>query len=297
MFRPRNLTFTYYHDGIICSDIYFLHSWDTLLLVRKTHERRQRHYLRTQHHTPRDPSPSGRLCSRTLQIDTVGFRGTESLLLVSLLELLDECDEKNASDVFCEEGPDWDDPEWQFPAFDALDACYFVLFQSIYTALHITAWRFYFPTDTERFPWHIATFYTGSAVLLYWVIDLYVWRIHPILKEHRRRRFRSKETDVEKGKQASVKSNSRGLLARLRNNSSLHDPAMGVPLRARIPVTIVGVLYCFARAYVIIAGWTSLRYLPPSEYQTVNWPRSCLLRVFSQHAVANLIRLACNRRY
>lgn len=164
-------------------------------------------------------------------------------------------------------------PNDNFPPLTSWTHVILFLFQSAYMAIHIAAWAFHFPTDLERLLWRLSTFYMVSAVILYWMVDLYLFRIHPWLKEYLQERHASTETnDIEKGSAITTPTTVRRTLReRLRNNSSLYDPRMGVPLRALIPVTTLGIIYCFARAYVFIASWIALRSLPPSIYETVDW--------------------------
>ena len=42
--------------------------------------------------------------------------------------------------------------------------------------------------------------------------------------------------------------------ARMRNRTQSRDPEMDVLLRALVPVTLCGAIYCFARSYVILEG-------------------------------------------
>lgn len=155
-------------------------------------------------------------------------------------------------------------PNDNFPPLTPWTHVILLLSQLTYTGIHLMAWGFHFPTDTERLLWRVATIYMVSSVGLYWAIELFVWQISPLLKVYKG----TDCDDTEKGKRGSA-----CLLARLRNNSSLHDPAMGVPLRALVPVTILGIVYCFARAYVFIASWIGIRCLPTSAYQTVDWTK------------------------
>jgi hypothetical protein len=161
-------------------------------------------------------------------------------------------------------------PDDNFPPLTPWAQVILFLCQLAYTGVHLMAWKFHFPTDAERLLWRLATIYMVSSVILYWTIELLVWRVYPLIKCYIKqlKKGGAASDDIERGKQGSSQTD---LFARLRNNSSLHDPSMGVPLRALIPVTILGVVYCFARAYVFIASWIGIRRLPTSAYQTVDW--------------------------
>ena len=58
-------------------------------------------------------------------------------------------------------------------------------------------------------------------------------------------------------------------LEKVRNNSSDHDPALNVPLKAMLRVTFFGAVYYVARAYVLVEDFVNLRSLPSSACQTV----------------------------
>jgi hypothetical protein len=85
----------------------------------------------------------------------------------------------------------------------------------------------------------------------------------------------STNDDIEKGDARTTKRKERRiyrLAARLRNNSPGRDPSLEVPLKVLMPLTIVvAPIYCLARGYILVADIISLRSVPPSAFETVNW--------------------------
>jgi len=59
---------------------------------------------------------------------------------------------------------------------------------------------------------------------------------------------------------------------RLRNNSTQCDIYVDMPLEALLPGMALAALYSMARLYVLVEDIISLRALPPSAYDTVDWP-------------------------
>lgn len=60
-------------------------------------------------------------------------------------------------------------------------------------------------------------------------------------------------------------------LRRLSNLSPGRDPSLDLPLHVWIPLTLICMVYCFARAYIIIEDVISLRRQPQSTYEVVSW--------------------------
>lgn len=72
-------------------------------------------------------------------------------------------------------------PDDYFPPLPPQSMVVLFLFQTGYAAVHLSGWNFHFPTVIERLLWHIATIIMMSSIVMYWVVDIYVWRLHPIL--------------------------------------------------------------------------------------------------------------------
>lgn len=167
-------------------------------------------------------------------------------------------------------------PDDYFRKLSPLSLVVLFLSQTTYAAVHLSGWNFHFPTPIERMLWHIATLVTIVSIVSYWIVDLFTWQMLPRLKNYLKRRDpQDEKTDVEDMGSFRVSSKStskvRRAADRLRNNSPGHDPALSIPLKAIMPITMIGACYCFARAYILLADFVALRSLPSSAYETVNW--------------------------
>ena len=151
----------------------------------------------------------------------------------------------------------------------------FLGMSAIYTSTFALGWKYSFPTHTETILWRSASVTMLSTLVAYWAITEYAFYLHPIL-----RKKLSKTTKMVAAEQFRhdleqrhgwLTSKAKGAAACIRNNSVSNDPALTVPLRAILPIYVVGVFYCHARTYIFIADIIQLRSLPPSAYFTVNW--------------------------
>lgn len=132
-------------------------------------------------------------------------------------------------------------------------------------AINISAWNFWFPTETERTLWRVASIVMASSV--YWGAFVNMWIVPTLTKcrvfEWLDASFTSRIDRIWKGRGAFA--------ALLRNNHPDKDPAFTVPLRVIIPGFFIAVSYCLARAYLLVEDLVILRLQPPSTYETVNW--------------------------
>lgn len=108
-----------------------------------------------------------------------------------------------------------------------------------YGAIHATAWNDYFPTQTEQWLWRSSAVYIGFCGGL-WVILNYVAQAYKPLNE-----FWEKWMDGKKRGWQNV--------------------LIG------IPVVICGASLLFARAFLVIEAFVSVRELPASAYVTPAW--------------------------
>ena len=169
-------------------------------------------------------------------------------------------------------------PDDNFPPLSQRAMIILFIFQSTYGAVYLAGWNFQFPTPIERLLWRIITLCTMSAILIYWPMDLYAFYLHEHVKSQFRNwtRTRDANMDLEAAplsllKKPPVKKRARNLAAHLRNNSSLFDHDMNIPLKAVVPMGVLAFCYGFSRLYIILEGCLSMRAQPPSAYQTVNW--------------------------
>ncbi|APA12660.1 hypothetical protein sscle_09g074300 [Sclerotinia sclerotiorum 1980 UF-70] len=61
------------------------------------------------------------------------------------------------------------------------------------------------------------------------------------------------------------------IAAHIRNNSLSKDPSLSIPLKATLPMYLVGFFYCSSRMLILTLDITQLRSLPKSAFDTVDW--------------------------
>lgn len=150
------------------------------------------------------------------------------------------------------------------------------LSQISFAAVHICGWNLHFPTPTERLLWRISSLTILSSILVYWIVDRVTWCLLPSLRKYIPRcrpnnRSQKNPSGSSFAQPISHKSVMQRVACRLRNNSMGNDKALDVPLKAILPLTMLGALYCTSRAYILLEDLLSLRALPMTAYETVNW--------------------------
>lgn len=153
----------------------------------------------------------------------------------------------------------------------------FAAMANVYSGIFVCGWNYGFPTRTELMLWRAATATMLATAIGYFAITESAFELYPALQ----RKLYPKEQDPkdpEKGIEAEasiqrgwISTKAKRIAACVRNNSVSQDPALNVPLKAIVPMYIIGVFYCFARTYIFIADIIQLRSLPPSAYVTVEW--------------------------
>jgi hypothetical protein len=154
-----------------------------------------------------------------------------------------------------------------------------------YSAIFMAAWNFTFPTTIESLLWRISAgiclFYGFCGSVL-----AGTWQNRSIIEDYYRKVLRC--LGVKKGEhlQATRDENSNTLnissLATrfhqvrqwfdwMRNMSPDRDPMLALKARIWLPTTLLCIMYCFSRAYILIEDVIGLRSLPQSAFQTVNW--------------------------
>jgi len=149
-----------------------------------------------------------------------------------------------------------------------------------YFSVLFVGWNYSFPTRTEQLLWRGACV-TMMATLFILTIFAGLGGTYPALWQRFRQYSTSKISRIkcqESGFRPENSTRSRhmgkrlnGVLDCVRNNSVGKDPLLYVPLKIIIPMYLVGVFYCHARTYILIADIIELRSLPASAYATVNW--------------------------
>lgn len=149
-----------------------------------------------------------------------------------------------------------------------------------YSAVFICGWNYSFPTPTEQFLWRAASITMMGSLIAYWAITEFAFSTYPKIKQYVSTLVgpRKQEHDPERNTRSPRWPGSENLVRRaqyvaecIRNNSVDKDPALYVPLKAILPIYIVGFLYCCARTYIFIADAIELRSLPADAYSTVDW--------------------------
>jgi hypothetical protein len=174
----------------------------------------------------------------------------------------------------------------------------FIFMTLVYSSIFIAGWNSYFPTAAERTLWRISSLLMTSTIFFYFFITAFAYIFYPALQRYFQPQAapspRSQSTKMSP-QLTSTKESKLGLetlkpinelprhllqkarsrlsliAARLRNNSISKDPSLDVPLKATLPMYVVGFIYCFSRTSILILDMIQLRSLPPSAFATVNW--------------------------
>jgi hypothetical protein len=164
-------------------------------------------------------------------------------------------------------------------------------FALIYSTIFILGWNFPFPSSIERILWRASSVGTLGVTLSVTMYEPLLFRVYMA----RRKRYSHAKTVKRSANEQDLESSSaspprknptphqswygkhaiaekvRDLAAGWRNNSPDRDPAMEVPLRVLIPITISCAAYCVFRAYILVEDVLGLRKLPPGAFKTVVW--------------------------
>ncbi len=148
---------------------------------------------------------------------------------------------------------------------------------AVYTSIFIGGWNYTFPTPVEQTLWRTASVTVLGTMIVYFSTNSFVFSLYPAIQ----RRFSlsaAQNVDAEKRPETRkwpghghFTRKAKYVAACIRNNSVIQDPALTVPLKAILPMYVLGVLYCTARTYIFLSDILELRSLPASAYSTVNW--------------------------
>jgi hypothetical protein len=152
----------------------------------------------------------------------------------------------------------------------------FLLLTVIYASIFVCGWNYSFPTVVEQNLWRISSTAVLVCVVLFWAIGYFAFSVHPahlqpLFEARKRRRIRDAEVSPPDPTWAAFKQKARLVCDRIKNNSIERDPDLTVPLKAILPIYLIGVVYCHARAYIFIEDILQLRSLPASAYSTLDW--------------------------
>ena len=150
---------------------------------------------------------------------------------------------------------------------------------AIYSSIFMFGWNYSFPTHTELMLWRAASGSMMASLVAYWAITEFAFFLYPAI----RKRFPSNipescdaESNPSHEKEVGltrIVSTAKSVAACVRNNSISQDPTLHVPLKAILPIYLVGVFYCHARTYIFVGDIIQLRSLPASAYLTVDWSK------------------------
>ncbi|RAH64382.1 uncharacterized protein BO66DRAFT_242417 [Aspergillus aculeatinus CBS 121060] len=151
-----------------------------------------------------------------------------------------------------------------------------------FSALFLVAWDFYFPTYTEKILWRICSVYNAAFSIyggIYYFVEMSRSgkrvgepkpRVEMVGPTRRYQRPVHHHHDNSDSSMETTLVSVRESLLGLRNISEEDDPEMAVSFRVLIPVTITCALYVFARGYIYVEDFISLRAQPSGAYADVN---------------------------
>ncbi|KAL1979410.1 hypothetical protein VTN96DRAFT_6053 [Rasamsonia emersonii] len=149
----------------------------------------------------------------------------------------------------------------------------------IYASIFICGWNYSFPTRAEKILWRAASVGVMGCLFAYCAISEFAFSVYPSIQQ---RFFPAMGKQDEEGQPRSRRqriAQEKSRLKRIamtvadccRNNSLEQDPDLTVPLKAILPMYVVGFIYCHCRTYILFEDILELRSLPASAYMTVNW--------------------------
>ena len=167
-------------------------------------------------------------------------------------------------------------PSDNFPPlpFSAELYCFFIMIT--YSCMFCGAWNFYFPSRTERILWRVASliaiFYVVPGSFIFACIE-YTYFGH---SKYSRRRSGWAEDRIDRVRKML------GFLGLIPPPLKGQAPDAEIGLRVRpwrvyLPwpaltfCQTITVLYCFARAFILVEDFIGLRRLPSSAYDTVEF--------------------------
>ena len=185
-------------------------------------------------------------------------------------------------------------PNDRFPDISPIEKFALFCWTTTYSAFHLIAWRWIFPTRAESRLWRIASLIMTGTTVLFWIIETIAARQRfgrwdkylvwlRIKNPHSRSPISDEEIQIQTSGVASLSA-----LARLEGDkekvvvrqSTLHrldafeeeqkkaKPMLAWEVAIIFPVTI---MYAAARTYMITEALVSMRRAPLGVYQQVGW--------------------------
>ena len=159
-------------------------------------------------------------------------------------------------------------PNDYWPKLSKVQFPILVFFQMAFVGIHLVAWNFHFPTSRERLGWRISSVGMLTAVSIYWLAEIYTFRLVPALRKvvpH------SKDHHLQWISETYLARKAASFGEQVRQVGSRHNLPSRVPLTAILPACLCICMYCPARGYIFAEELAGLRSLPRSAFQTVNW--------------------------
>lgn len=179
-------------------------------------------------------------------------------------------------------------PNDNWPQLDVKGGLLLVLVSVLYSAIFVSGWNSPFPTRIECILWRTSSLGTMAFTIILAIVEVLGFRLY---MPHRQRFPETKASannmealnaetmpDAEASlqlpryTQQNIPDKAHRLVQGWRNPSPDNDPALEVPLRVLIPTATLCASYSVFRAYCLVEDVLGLRALPPSAFQTVNWP-------------------------
>ncbi|KAJ5084629.1 hypothetical protein NUU61_009208 [Penicillium alfredii] len=152
----------------------------------------------------------------------------------------------------------------------------FLALTVIYASIFVCGWNYSFPTRTEQYLWRISSVAVLVCAFLFWAVGHFAFSVYPsltrpFLESRRKGNGKVDEESPPNSTWHAFRQRASRVGARIRNNSIERDPELTIPLKAILPIYVLGVVYCHARTYIFLEDILELRSLPASAYSTVNW--------------------------
>ena len=154
-------------------------------------------------------------------------------------------------------------PEWTI----GLEICSSIL-TIIYSAFFLLGWNFYFPSRTEQILWRATSIATLSIAVA--AVVCAAMSHHFIMSGWTDKRTELPEADTDASLSSWYRKLSRSLQT-FRNISPEKDPALSIPLRVLMASHGGVLLYIGSRLLIVVEDIISLRKLPSTAFQTVDW--------------------------
>ncbi|KAJ5319457.1 uncharacterized protein N7506_012161 [Penicillium brevicompactum] len=135
----------------------------------------------------------------------------------------------------------------------------------LFSSVFLIAWNTDFPTTAEQILWRFSSASMVAFTLFGGLAALYFHKT--IFKAD----IAQQKTHAIQNKEGS--SWIYRFLSKLKNIDPEQDPALEIPLRALIPISLVCVLYAVGRVFILTEDLIGLRSLPKSAFETVSWSK------------------------